>query len=41
MGMYGHITAPRAWVKSYYDLLQEGHNVHCYSAQRLHHGRSV
>jgi hypothetical protein len=30
--MYGHITAPRAWVKSYYDMLQEGHNVRCYSA---------
>jgi hypothetical protein len=21
------------WAKSYYDLLQEGHNVRCYSAQ--------
>jgi hypothetical protein len=33
-GAYGHIIAPRAWGKSYYDLLQEGHNVRCYSAQK-------
>jgi hypothetical protein len=40
-GAYGHIIVPRAWAKGYYDLLQEGYSMRCYSAQRLQHGRSV